>query len=836
MLLTASVFLREFSDFISTLSSTSKTKLLIVGDFNFHFENLYDSGTARLKEILDFCNLDQYVNSPTHIKGHTLDLVIARASDNLVKSVTVDCLMTDHVSILCKLNLRKPPFPKQQISYRKVKDINHDRFAADIKESLSAIKSSSDLTDIVNKYNSSLRSILDSHAPLKSRMITIRPSNPWYTPGIDEAKKLRKRLERKWRRSKLEVDREVFITQRQYVYNMIYEAKANYYKDKIANCADQKELYKIVDGLLHRKGKPKLPSHNSLEQLSHKFNDFFVSKIVKIRNALDSDPTLDDDTSTTANDQGLTSHLDVFSPASEEEIYKIIKGSPSKSCDLDPIPTSLLKHHLDQLTPLITRIVNLSLESAVFPSCFKKAYVTPLLKKPSLDADILKNYRPVSNLHFISKIIEKVVSSRITDHLASNNLYECFQSAYRKYHGTETALLRVQNDILRDLDRKRGVFLVLLDLSAAFDTIDHGILLSRLSSFGIRNHALQWIRSYLTDRMQAVNINGCLSSFIPLLFGVPQGSVLGPQFFTIYSSPIANIARKHGLNVHMYADDTQLYVSFKLDSTSDDESASRSLIESCIKDIKSWMTTNKLKLNDDKTEFLVITSKHNQSKYCTDSLQIATSMIKPTASARNLGIVFDNILAMDNHIKNVCKSTYFHIRNLYEIRKILDQDTASLLVHALITSRLDNGNSLLYGITDKQINKLQRVQNAAARMLTRTRKFDHITPVLQRLHWLPIKFRIQFKVILLTWKAFHDKAPVYINELVHFHNPSRHLRSSDKRLLSVPRTFSSYGDRAFYACAPKLWNSLPSNLRFCNSLDVFKKTLKTHLFRIAYDN
>ena len=185
---------------------------------------------------------------------------------------------------------------------------------------------------------------------------------------------------------------------------------------------------------------------------------------------------------------------------------------------------------------------------------------------------------------------------------------------------------------------------------------------------------------------------------------------------------------------------------------------------------------------------------------------------------------------MDNHIKNVCKSTYFHIRNLYEIRKILDQDTASLLVHALITSRLDNGNSLLYGITDKQINKLQRVQNAAARMLTRTRKFDHITPVLQRLHWLPIKFRIQFKVILLTWKAFHDKAPIYINELVHFHNPSRHLRSSDKRLLSVPRTFSSYGDRAFYACAPKLWNSLPSNLRFCNSLDVFKN----HLFKIAY--
>ena len=134
------------------------------------------------------------------------------------------------------------------------------------------------------------------------------------------------------------------------------------------------------------------------------------------------------------------------------------------------------------------------------------------------------------------------------------------------------------------MEKKRGTFLVLLDLSAAFDTIDHSILLSRLSSFGVRDSALEWIRSYLTDRTQAVNISGCLSSFIPLLFGVPQGSVLGPQFFTIYSSPIANIARKHGLEVHMYADDTQLYLSFDLDSACD-EIASRSRIESCIKDI-----------------------------------------------------------------------------------------------------------------------------------------------------------------------------------------------------------------------------------------------------------
>lgn len=439
----------------------------------------------------------------------------------------------------------------------------------------------------------------------------------------------------------------------------------------------------------------------------------------------------------------------------------------------------------------------------------------------------------MSNLAFVSKIIEKVVSARIGHHLASNNLYECFQSAYRKHHGTETALLRVQNDILCHIDQKRGVFLVLLDLSAAFDTIDHGILLSRLSSFGVRGSALEWIRSYLSDRTQSVNINGCLSSFLPLLFGVFQGSVLGPQFFTIYSSPIANIARKHGLQVHMYADDTQLYLSFDL-KNSCDEITARSRIESCIKDIKVWMTVNKLKLNDDKTEFLIISSKYHKSKPTTNSLQIASSNIHASCNARNLGIVFDNTLSMEDHIKNMCKSTYFQIRNINLIRKVLDDDTAATLVHALVTSRLDNGNALLYGISERQLHKLQFAQNAAARMLTRTRKFDHVTPVLQRLHWLPVRYRIHFKLLLLTWKALHDMAPSYICELINLHVPSRQLRSSNKRLLYVPRTMSSYGDQAFCSSAPRLWNSLPADLRFCDSLDTFKKSLKTHLFKIAY--
>jgi hypothetical protein len=253
------------------------------------------------------------------------------------------------------------------------------------------------------------------------------------------------------------------------------------------------------------------------------------------------------------------------------------------------------------LIPTITNIINLSLATGVFPQHFKTCSVHPLLKKSNLDRENLSNYRPVSHLSFLSKLTERIVQIRLMHHLSSHNLLNPFQSAYIKFHSTETALLSLHDHIIKAMGQKQITCLCLLDLSAAFDTIDHSILLERLSSwFGLNRTVLSWIASYLTNRSFHISLNNFESSSFPLQVGVPQGSVLGPLLFILYTTPLSHIISSCNTHHHLYADDTQLYVSFATTSFSDKISQ----LETTISSVQNWMTSNFLSLNPSKTEFL----------------------------------------------------------------------------------------------------------------------------------------------------------------------------------------------------------------------------------------
>jgi hypothetical protein len=511
----------------------------------------------------------------------------------------------------------------------------------------------------------------------------------------------------------------------------------------------------------------------------------------------------------------------------------MIMATKTKSCSQDPIPTSLLKECTATLLPAITKIVNLSLSQGVMPVDLKKALILPLLKKSGLDIEVLKHFRPVSNLTYISKLIERLVASRFVSYIVNNNLQEVLQSAYTKFHSTETALIKVQNDILEAIDGKKCILLVLLDLSAAFDTIDHKILLSRLSSrYGVKGTALKWFESYLSDRVQAVIIDGVESDLHQLLFGVPQGSVLGPILFILYTSPLGDMLRECGITYHFYADDTQLYMSFNLPECQN----ALSKMENCIEKVRVWMADNFLKLNEEKTEFLFFGSPNLLSKLQAAPLTIGTEHIEPKDVVRNIGALMDRTLNMDQQLSQICKGAWFHLRNIGKVRSYLNRATTEKLIHSFVSSKLDSNNGLLYGIPKEKTNKLQRVQNAAARLITLTSKYEHITPVLKSLHWLPVSQRIDYKILFLTFKSLSECAPLYLQDLLQVSTQSRSLRSNDQKLLVCPRSRSRrYGDRSFRVAAPTLWNKLPLNVRLSETVSQFKTNLKTYLFKVAYE-
>ena len=380
------------------------------------------------------------------------------------------------------------------------------------------------------------------------------------------------------------------------------------------------------------------------------------------------------------------------------------------------------------------------------------------------------------------------------------------------------------------MDDGKITALVLLDLSAAFDTVDHKILLSRLQyHLGIHDIALDWCKSYLLNRPQHACIGNAISKPVILDYSVPQGSVLGPQWFTIYTSPVRDIILKYNLNYHVYADDTQLYITFK--SSQEPADSCITTLEKCIQEIRSWMRQNFLKLNDEKTEFLLFGSRQQLSKVSLPFITIGDSQITPSSQARNLGVIFDSTMTLKTSycISNIVRVSSFHIRNISRIRKYLNQSAAEQIIHAFVTSRLDNGNALFYGLPQNQISRLQHIQNTAARVVTLSRKSCHITPILKELHWLPVSQRIVFKLMLIVHKSVNNIAPIYISELLKVYTPSRNLRSSNMSLLKEPTSKRTWGDRSFSVAAPRLWNHLPTKVKSCHSITRFKSLLKTHL-------
>ena len=530
----------------------------------------------------------------------------------------------------------------------------------------------------------------------------------------------------------------------------------------------------------------------------------------------------------------IISKVTEFRPVSCNLVKSILKSMPSKSCDLDPMVTELVKDNIDLLLPSITSMVNQSLKEGHVPLALKTATVRPKLKKSDLDINELKNYRPISNIPLTAKVLEKIVSRQLNEHIRLNGLHDLYQSAYRQHHSTETALLKVKSDIHEALDQGFMTILLMTDLSAAFDTIDHDIISRRFNhSFGINGNALKWFESYLSGRTQRVSIGNDQSSESPLNHGVPQGSVLGPLLYCMYTNPVGGILTRHGFSHHCYADDTQAYTVLKSQQNWSETAAK---ISDCMKEYERWMACNKLKLNQNKFEFIIFHTCHSNFSRADFSLTLESGLFLPSSEVKNLGVILDERLTMEKHVNAVCRGCHYNLRSIGRIRRYLDDKACQSLVSSLVLSRLDYANSLLYGTLQKFLYKLQLVQNSAARMLEGSRRRDHISPVLYKLHWLPVSYRIRFKLLLICFKSLQGLAPAYLQSSIQVHQPRRELRSENEIRVAqttIART-RSHGDQCITNAMASEWNGLPLDVRSETTCYGFKKKLKTFLFQQAY--
>ena len=605
---------------------------------------------------------------------------------------------------------------------------------------------------------------------------------------------------------------------------LAFTKKRKYFVNQISDCPSSKALFSCVNRLTDNTKPEILPSHDSPRDLANSFNTFFKEKIQVIRRNFPSvSPSYH-------GDMFSGELLELFRPTSLEEVKAIISKHGLKCSSEDPLPEKLLSYLTDTLLPVWVELINLSLEQGSI-DCLKSAVVIPLLKglDSVLDNEVFKNYRPVSTLQLLGKIIERIVDYRLDEHIEKNSLDCSSQYGYKRNHSTETLLMKIVNDMLLACDNNTATLLMLLDLSAAFDTVDPDKMLLILEKrYGVRGIALKWFASFLKGRSQKVTVKGELSDTQLLDCGVPQGSILGPKLFNLYAQSFTSTMKsKVDVNVEGYADDHQVQkqfgILFQFKFLSDG-------IENIYRVAEEWMIEYFLKINGSKTLIMIVAPPAVKEKILINGTFIGGCCIRFVTQAKNLGVLLDSYLRFDFQIKKVVKSCYMALRKIARIKRFLYKDQLVQLSCALVFSQIDYCNALYYLVNSYSLKLLQSVQNSAARLVCGVTKFHHIPSdeLLQGLHWLKVIERIEYKIITIVHKCLHGKAPIDLaSSLV--------LSRSDRTFkLNIPHYKSHYGERCFAVSGPKLWNMLPIDIRIITNTDEFKKKLKTHLFKKCY--
>ena len=591
--------------------------------------------------------------------------------------------------------------------------------------------------------------------------------------------------------------------------------KKKYYTQKIEEYdGDLRKMWKILKHITQTicdksTIEPEFLNQDKVNQ----YNEYFATIGTAVQNLIGTK----DETPTTACTGSF--HL---KEETEETIIKLIdRIRVDVATGPDEISAKLLKDAKSTIADSLTRLVNLSYRKSTFPTSMKKAVIKPLHKKNSTEE--ISNYRPLSILSVVSKIFERSATDQIVQYLEENKLLNPTQHAYRKKHSTTTCLMEVIDFISEQRDKGKVVGVASLDLSKAFDSINHTHLLNKLANIGLDLQAVQWCKSYLQERKQKTKFKKYTSTEHTVTSGVPQGSILGPILFIIFTNEMAS--NFPNCKIMSYADDTQLIV------TGNTKIQVKTKLEELIKQAQIWYTKNSLMNNASKTEVLIIGNERKGDPHMHIVVEDGdkTKHLKPKQSIKILGVQIDEQLNWNNQIQAVRKKATNSIRNLHRINQLIPLKHRVLLYNSLVATHYNYADTVWSGCGVTNEKKLQTTQNFAARSILGWKKRSSATEALKELKFLPLKYKRKTHEAVYVHKALNGKLPDVIANKYHNQMSKQNLRSASQLTLNIPtHKTQKYQQGPLYRTL-KSWNDTSVESRVSTDSNTFKKIYQTKL-------
>ena len=731
--------------------------------------------------------------------------------------------MSDHHFIYVAYSFKKDKFKPYKVTKRDFKNVNWTEFNNALEYApWENILYGNNINEKVTTLENYTNEILDEYAPYKT--FTVRKPNhtPWIDDKIREMMDIRDSLKYEFNKTRNQGKFDAYKEQRNRVTSTRRQAQSKMFNETINQSAgNSKKFYEAAKKLRVMITKNKnTPIHYSPEKL----NNAFVSN----NNAEIDSTQIDEQIRELYMKNPPCLHTFNFVPVSEEDVIKIVKSLHTNSTGADNINAFILKLFIDRIGLVLTHIINLSFELNIFPDRWKLAIIKPISKIlfPFKESD----FRPISLLCALSKIIEKLALRQIFSYLEKYKLLDPNQSAYKAHHGCITAHLKITDDILDSIDDSEVTILTLLDFSKAFDTVNHKLLLEKLSILGFSQSAQNWVESYLTDRFQLVKVNNDYSPWVKIKNGVPQGSILGPLLFNILISDMRQFTEF--VSSHGYADDTQLKLSTKVENINE----AINEINQDLSSISNYCRKSALNINERKCYYMILGTKpaiRRVDDMVLNDMLINGKTIKRVKHVRNLGLNYDEVLSWRKHINIIFGKAIANFKNVSRFKKFLNEESKKILSESLILSHFSFGDIVYLNVDVYLQRRIQKVQNLCLKFIFNIKKGDtwNSSELRKKINWLNMRDRRILNGLSLLYKTLEGKSPDYLKDMFTLVSEisERNTRTFHGNIWLPNEHHSAIHLKSFKLYIPKIWNELPENIKNSESLNIFKSKVKKAL-------